>query len=76
MFIREYSRLNGFMNWSDLPFIKYLQRVDETLDAFYGRTAGPEDFETLQQLHDKNIAPDTAAMRLMRLPLRPGLDCF
>jgi hypothetical protein len=53
-----------FMNWSEQPFIAYLKAVDDTLDAFYGRTSDPDDFDSLAEAHQQNVPPETAALRL------------
>ncbi|WP_372846763.1 hypothetical protein [Pontiella sp.] len=52
------------MNWSEQPFVAYLKAVDDTLDAFYGSASDPDDFETLADAHQRNVPPETAALRL------------
>ncbi len=52
------------MIWSEVPFIEYLKAVDDTLDAFYGKTSDPEEFEAIADAHQQNIPPETCALRL------------
>jgi hypothetical protein len=52
------------MNWSARPFIEYLNTVDETLVAYYGVTSDQDELEFIKQAHEKNVPPDTTALRL------------
>ena len=52
------------MNWSEISFIEYLKAVDDTLEAFYGCTSDPVEFEAVADAHQQNIPPETTALRL------------
>ena len=52
-------------NWTELPFIKYLNAVDETLEAYYGITSDQDELKFIAQSHEENVPPDTTALRLM-----------
>jgi hypothetical protein len=52
------------MNWSSQTFIRYLNAVDETLEAYYGVLSDQDDLEFIKQAHEENVPPDTAALRL------------
>lgn len=52
------------MNWSEVPFIEYLKAVDDTLEAFYGRTSDPAEFEAIADAHQQNVPPETTALLL------------
>lgn len=52
------------MNWPEVPFIEYLKAVDDMLEAFYGKTTEPDEFEALADAHQQNIPPETIALRL------------
>lgn len=47
-----------------LPFIEYLNAVDETLEAYYGVKSDQDELEFIKQAHEENVPPDTAALRL------------
>ncbi|MCF7848540.1 MAG: hypothetical protein K9M45_06790 [Kiritimatiellales bacterium] len=59
------------MTWSELPFIKYVNAVDETLDAYYGVTSDQDELEFIAQAHAENWPPDTTALRLRTTGERP-----
>ena len=48
-----------------LPFINYLNAVDETLEAYYGTTSDQDELEFIAQAREENVPPDTTALRLM-----------
>lgn len=52
------------MNWSEQSFITYLKAVDDTLDAFYGKTSDADEFMVIADAHQQNVPPETAALRL------------
>ena len=52
------------MNWAELPFIKYLNAVDDTLEAYYGVTSDQDELEYIARAREQNWPPDTTAFRL------------
>jgi len=51
-------------NWTKLPFIEYLNAVDETLEVYYGTTSDQDELKFIAQSQEENCPPDTAALRL------------
>mgnify|MGYP006902110497 CR=1 FL=1 len=52
------------MNWPESPFIEYLKAVDDTLEVFYGKASDQDELEGIAEAHQRNIPPETAALRL------------
>lgn len=52
------------MDWAELPFIEYLNAVDDTLEAYYGFTSDQDELECIAHAQEQNWPPDTTALRL------------
>lgn len=52
------------MKWAEIPFIEYLNAVDDTLEAYYGITSDQDELAEIACAQEENCPPDTTAFRL------------
>lgn len=66
-FFEKRNHTYQMSEWQDIPFIDYLNAVDDILEIQGNQTSTQKELEPIAFLHEDNTSPQSAAFEVLKL---------